>query len=404
MPESAPEAVGLSSARLGRIRILVRDYLTPRRAPGVLTMLARRDTLAFFDVQGAGSLESGSDLRRDTIFRIYSLTKPITCVALLMLVEAGKLALDDPVARFIPGFANLKVLALQSGGEQALIPLARPITIRHLLTHTAGLSYGFYNDTPVDDLYRARRLYSRALTLRISLADLAACASELPLVYQPGEGWRYSVAHDLLGYIIGLVSDRSFDEFLSDRIFAPLEMLDTGFVVPPAKQSRFASLYMPDASGSCILVDDPATSPFTRSDAPATGGGGLTSTADDYMRFARMLLNQGTLDGARLLQPATVALMTSNQLPESLLPLRIGPAWNWLGHGYGFGVAVLRDNEQAGVPGGIDSFEWAGAANTWCWIDPRNELIGLLMTQSLRGPDDPAIERRFRIMAYDALC
>jgi CubicO group peptidase (beta-lactamase class C family) len=403
LPAAAPEEVGLSAAGLSRIDAFLQSHLAAHRAPGIVTLVARRGRVAHLACAGAMSLEHGRAITPDTLFRIYSMTKPITCVALLMLAEAGRLGLDDPVARYLPAFAAMQVLA--EGGADAgdLLPLARPLTVRDLLTHTSGLGYGLFADSPVEDQYRAARLLSRVLTLRPPLAELAARVAELPLASQPGAAWRYSFAHDVVAQIVALVAGMPFADFLRERIFAPLGMADTGFAVPATQQDRLASLYLRDQAGGVRLLEDSATSLYLSPGAEPAGGGGLVATVGDYLRFAQLLLNQGELEGVRLLAPTTIALMTRNQLPAGLLPFSIGPDWGWEGYGYGLGVAVLQDPARAGLPGAAGAFEWPGAAGTMFWVDPSADLVGLLMTQLLPAPLSPPIGHSFRRLVYAAI-
>jgi CubicO group peptidase (beta-lactamase class C family) len=404
MPDTtAPEELGLSAAGLGRVDAFVAAYLAECAAPGVLTLVARRGKLAHLACAGPMSLETGRPLTPTTLFRIYSMTKPITCAALLMLVEAGRLGLDDPVARYLPAFATMQVLAPGPAGEAVLQPLARPIRVRDLLTHTAGLGYGLFADAPAEERYRAARLLNRVLTLRVPLAELVAQVAQLPLANHPGEAWRYSFAHDVVAHLVATVAGVPFETFLAERIFGPLGMADTGFAVPEPDMGRLASLYLRGADGALALHDDPASSSYVRPGAQPAGGGGLVSTAGDYLRFAQLLLGGGALDGVRLLQPATVALMTRNHLPAHALPFSIGPDWGWEGYGFGLGVAVLLDPARAGVPGSPGAFEWPGAANTLFWVDPREELVGMLMTQVLPSPMLPPIGRTFRRLVYEAI-
>jgi CubicO group peptidase (beta-lactamase class C family) len=403
MDTISPEAVGMSAAHLDEVNGYLQRYLTAYQVPGVVTLVARRGKVIHLGGAGALSLETGQLVQTDTIFRIYSMTKPITCVALLMLVEAGRMRLDDPVARYLPAFADLQVLIQRSATETAYVALERPITIHDLLTHTAGMGYGLFQDSPVEDHYRACKLLSRVLTLRRPLADLIAQVVQMPLAAQPGHVWRYSVAHDVIAHLVATVADMPFEAFLATHIFGPLGMSDTGFHVPEAQQSRFASLYLRSETGDMRLLDEPATSLYVHPGAEPAGGGGLVSTLSDYWRFAQMLLNQGTLGDVRLLRRKTVALMTRNHLPTTALPFRIGPGWVWNGYGYGYGVAMVLNPAQTALPGSAGTFEWAGAANTSFWVDPHEELIGILMTQLLPAPTHPRLDHAFKRLVYEAI-
>ncbi len=307
------------------------------------------------------------------------MTKPITCVALMMLMEEGRFVLGEPVSKFIPAFKDLKVYAGATEAGVELADLERPITIRDLLTHTAGLGYGLLMDSPVEDIYRAAGLLSPLLRLGVPLLELIHRLSELPLAHQPGTVWRYSLAHDVIGHLISVLSDMPFDVFLQERIFQPLGMDDTGFYVPGDKLDRFAALYDGTDPDVLELQDAPATSPYTSAEVPPSGGSGLVSTAADYMRFAQMLLNGGVLDGVRLLGPKTLTRMTTNHLPADLLPVHLTEPWPGLGYGLGFGVVV--DETQRPMLASRGEYGWPGTAGTRFWVDPQEELIGLILPQ-----------------------
>ena len=392
LPAGSPAAAGMSAAGLDRIRPAMQAYVDDGRVAGVMTLVARRGQVVHWDAVGLRDVEAGEPLEPHDIFRIYSMTKPITSVATMILVEEGKLALDDPVADFIPEFAAVEVLA--AGGER--VAPGRPITIEHLLTHTSGLTYGFFGDEPVDRLYNESGFFTRAE----GLADFARQAAALPLLASPGERWNYSISTDILGRVVEVASGRPFDAFLRERILAPLGMEDTAFVVPADKRGRFTGHYQRQ-DGALRLVDSPVDGTYTRPPAWLSGGGGLTSTASDYLRFAQMLLQDGQLGDARILAPETVRMMRANRLPEALVPIQLA---GYLSPGYGFGLgfAVVVDAESSPEPDNDGVFRWAGAANTFFWIDPRAELIGMVWTQL-----DPfaayEIEREFQTLVYGAL-
>ena len=392
LPAGSPAAAGMSAAGLDRIRPAMQAYVDDGRVAGVMTLVARRGQVVHWDAVGLRDVEAGEPLEPHDIFRIYSMTKPITSVATMILVEEGKLALDDPVADFIPEFAAVEVLA--AGGER--VAPGRPITIEHLLTHTSGLTYGFFGDEPVDRLYNESGFFTRAE----GLADFARQAAAQPLLASPGERWNYSISTDILGRVVEVASGRPFDAFLRERILAPLGMEDTAFVVPADKRGRFTGHYQRQ-DGALRLVDSPVDGTYTRPPAWLSGGGGLTSTASDYLRFAQMLLQDGQLDDARILAPETVRMMRANRLPAALVPIQLA---GYLSPGYGFGLgfAVVVDAESSPEPDNDGVFRWAGAANTFFWIDPRAELIGMVWTQL-----DPfaayEIEREFQTLVYGAL-
>lgn len=390
----APEQVGLSSARSDRIRTHMQRYVDQKKYAGILTAIVRHDKLAFAECFGRMDIEANKPMRFDTICRIASMTKPIASVAAMMLYEEGRFQLSDPVSRFIPEFKDLKVF--KNAGET--VPPEREMTIRDLLTHTSGLSGGFNpKGDPVDALYEAARVRDPAGTLEDMIAKLAT----LPLATQPGSEWRYSLATNVVGYLIQVISGLRLDVFLRQRIFEPLGMTDTGFHVPPEKLERLAVLYGPADDGL-----KPADAPWlsnTGFTTPATffsSEGGLVSTAADYLRFSRMLLHNGELDGVRSLSRKTVELMTTNHLSNSVLPYRLlGTVQRGLG--FGLGLSVVMDVGQTGVLGSVGLYSWGGAFNTHFWVDPKEDLIGISMTQ-YSVPLRP-IRHEFQILTYQAL-
>jgi CubicO group peptidase (beta-lactamase class C family) len=318
------------------------------------------------------------------------MSKPITCVAALMLYDEGRFQLDDPVSRFVPAFKDMQVAAERSAKDFQLVPLEREMTIRQLFTHTGGLNYG--RDEARDALgalYRRVNVWGAG-----TLAEFVQRLAMLPLPRQPGSAWVYSVSMDVLGYLVEAISGMPFDAFLQERLFAPLGMTDTGFGAPAKKRARRAQLYGHDKTGA--LKRWSGSLPRFPS-----GGGGLYSTAADYLRFAQMLLNGGELDGARILRPETVKLMTTNHLPAAMLPF-IPPTWPFrLGYGMGLGVRVIVNLAETGEPGSVGSFTWQGAAGTDFWVDPQEAIIGLSLPQIMPGQYDAAKE--FRALAYQAL-
>ena len=392
LPAGDPAGAGMSAARLERIGPAMQAYVDDGRVAGVMTMVARRGQVVHWAAAGVRDVATDDPLEPDDIFRIYSMTKPITSVATMMLVEEGKVALDDPVARFIPEFGD--VMVLTDAGER-LAP-GRPITIEHLLTHTSGLTYGFFGDSPVDRAYRESDFFTSA----DGLDDFARQAAALPLLASPGERWNYSISTDILGRVIEVASRQSLDAFFRARITGPLGMDDTAFVVPADKRDRFTGHYAVQ-DGALQLVDSPADGEYTRTPAWLSGGGGLTSTASDYIRFAQMLLQDGRLGDTRIVAPETVHMMRMNRLPEALAPIQLG---GYLSPGYGFGLgfAVVMDAESSPEPDNDGVFRWAGAANTFFWIDPAEELIGMVWTQ-LNPFAAYDLEREFQTLVYEAL-
>jgi len=305
-------------------------------------------------------------------------------------VEDGAVSLDDPVSRHLPAFADVEVYA---GGE--LVSPRRPITVADLLGHTSGLTYGLFGRTQVDSLYREANVFSG------DLANLVEEVAGLPLLGHPGSRWNYSVSTDVLGGLVEVVGGQPFDEFLRARIFTPLGMTDTDFVVPPEKTARFTTSYAATPNGALRVVDSPVEGAYNTKPVLLLGGSGLVSTAADYVRFAQMLLNGGELDGTRILRPETVDLMRTNRLAEDLIPISIA-TWRADGYGFGLGFSVLVDDEATPGPDNDGVFRWWGIGSTYFWIDPEAELVGLLLTQ-LNPPTLPMLESEFQTLVYDAL-
>ena len=395
----SPESVGFSSKRLSRVNRFMQSYIDKGKLASGLTMLARRDKVFHFQPYGVLDLESGVPVDRDTIFRFYSMTKPITSVAVMMLYEEGHFSLDDTVGKFIPELASMKVFDGMGETGMRFVEQERPITIRHLLTHTAGLSYGFHQDSPVETMYRAADVTNPDSNLQ----EMAEKLGSLPLINQPGTKWRYSVATDVLGYFVQVVSGQPFDEFLRERILTPLGMPDTSFFAPEEKLHRVATVYTA-RNGGIAPANDVLVGRFTRPHTLFSGGGGLVSTASDYMRFCQMLLNGGVLGDARLLAPKTVEMMRSNHLTDDMRPFAVGQsnASDTKGCGFGLGFRVVMDIAQHGIIGSNGIYSWGGAASTVFWIDPQEELIAILLTQFMPSLYYP-LRREFQIATYQAM-
>jgi CubicO group peptidase (beta-lactamase class C family) len=398
---------GFSSSRLARILpTLAAHYIDTGAIPGALLMIWRRGVLAHLDMAGHTDLERGRPVREDAIYRIYSMTKPVTSVALLMLLEEGRIALDDPVSRYIPGFAGLGVFAGASNGNFVTTPPARPMQVVDLLRHTSGLTYDFHYRTPVDAAYR--RMGVGALGTNGGLAAMVAQLERLPLEFSPGERWTYSVATDVAGYLVEKISGMRFGDFLRNRILQPLGMHDTDFFVASGKLDRFANCYQVK-DGKLVVQDDAFASAFAAPPALESGGGGLVGTAGDYMRFCRMLLNGGSLDGTQLLSPKTVTLMTMNHLPGGVQMTDIMPSTilfnetGYAGLGFGLGVAVTVDVPATRLPGSVGEFAWGGAAGTAFFVDPKEDMAVVFMTQVLGAPERIRLRRELRALVYGAM-
>lgn len=389
MQTMPPEQVGFSSERLERIPKMMQTYVDRNELAGTLTLLARHGQVFHCAATGWMDIENQRPMPVDGIFRIYSMTKPITVTATLILMEEGHFLLDDPLSNWMPEFTEMCVFVGAPGGEILTTDLVRPITIRHLLTHSAGLSYGFETGHPVDKLYQQAGLHESK-----NGAEFITRLSKLPLVNQPGEKFWYSMAHDVLGILVELVSGQPLDAFLQERIFAPLGMVDTGFWVPPEKLARLVTMYEPRAG----KLQPSKEMDFDRTVRPPvpSGGGGLVSTAADYLNFAQMLLNCGEFKGRRLLSRKTFEVLTTPHLP-----FPPGEIATDFGFSMGLGVAVLTDLSQGNRRGSLGSFGWGGAAGTRFWVDPQEDLVGILMAQTM--PGNWRAPEMFENLAYAAL-
>jgi CubicO group peptidase (beta-lactamase class C family) len=400
-----PEEVGLSSQRLARIRDHLQRYIDAGKVSGTLTLVARHGQIAYWEPQGHLELEGQRPMQRETIFRIYSMSKPITSVALMMLYEQGLFQLDDPVHRFIPAWNDLRVFVSGNYPTFVTVPPERPMTMRDLLTHTSGLTYGFMESSNVDAAYRALGVADRSKP-GSTLQDMVDALAELPLEFSPGTRWNYSVSTDVLGYLVEVLSGQRFDAYLRDRVLQPLGMTDTGFTIADEQLPRFACNYQRQADGSLELIDSPERSQY-HSQSLFSGGGGLVSTAGDYCRFTQMLLNGGELDGVRLLGRKTVELMTMNHLPggQDLTQLARPGRFTetaYAGVGFGLGFSVMLDPSRAQIVGTPGEYAWGGAASTAFWIDPVEELIVIFLTQLMPSSSYP-LRRELRTLTYAAL-
>ncbi len=387
----APEQVGLSSERLERLNEAMQALVDDGKLAGITTMIARRGKVAHFETFGKQNVEKDIPMAKDTIFRIYSMTKPITGVALMMLYEEGKFRLSDPVAKYIPEFADLVVAAGVGKNGPHTEEANHPMTVRELMNHTAGLSYGLFSKSQVDDMYTA----ANVLDSRSTLKDMIDKLSEIPLRQQPGSRWHYSVAVDVQGYLVEVLSGQRFDRFLEERLFEPLGMQDTAFWVSPDRAARFAQVYNYEQDGSLVAREGFGGSRSYLEEATFfSGGGGLVSTSMDYMRFCQMLLNGGELDGVRILAPLTVDLMRRNQLPRGAKEMSPGT-------GFGLDFAVVTDPVEAETYS-KGEYYWGGAAGTWFWIDPKEDLVFVGMIQQF-GQGRPEMRGLTRRLTYQAI-
>jgi CubicO group peptidase (beta-lactamase class C family) len=394
-----PETVGFSSERLEKLHALMQQTVDKKELAGIVTILARHGKVVDYRTYGQRDMAQGAAMTKDTIFRDYSMTKPVTGVAMMILYEQGKWLPWDPITKYIPEFANLKVFkGVDADGKTILVDPDHAPTISELMSHSAGFTYGFFGDTPVDHMYRDAKLFD-SKDLKEFIDKLAA----IPLTYQPGKGWTYSVSMDVEGYIAEKLSGQSLPDFMHDQIFAPLGMKDAGFYVPAEKRNRFATLYLANKQDGLDL--DPASATgYSRQPTMPSGGGGMVSTAEDYYHFAQMLAWGGELNGKRILAPATVKLMTSNHLsPEQLNGgYGIGLQQMRPGFGYGYNCAVEFDPQEANLPDGKGTFLWDGAAGTWFWVDPTNDVVFVGMIQRMRG-GNPNVQYLSRALVYQAL-
>jgi len=424
LPSAKPAREGLSADRLARIDAHMNQAVSDGIMVGGLGMISRNGKVVYNNTWGLSDRESNTAMERDAIFRIYSMSKPVTAVALMMLYEEGRFFLNDPVAKYLPELANLRVAVATADGDAGVVSdgtvseavgaaeesasgatraPARQPTIRDLLRHTAGFTYGIFGDTEVDRAYREAALFEQP-----SIEEFVRTLGTLPLQYEPGTRWHYSVAVDVQGRLVEVLSGMRFGDYLQQRIFAPLGMTDTSFLLPENKRDRLAKLYAPkgssagpnqvwqrSASSELEPAAEAASNSFTSGRGFESGGGGLVSTASDYMRFCLMLLNGGELNGVRLLSPRTVELMTMNHSAD--LPV----AWGQAGVGFGLGVAILLDPGQVGELGSAGEYSWGGAAGTRFWIDPKENIAGVFMVQSL--PHQTRLGHEFRVLTYQAI-
>jgi len=396
-----PESVGFSAERLERLHKLIQDEVDQKQLAGAITILARHGKIVDYRTYGVRDFTTGTPMAKDTIFRDYSMTKPVTGVAMMILYEEGKWLPNDPISKYIPEFAQLKVFkGVGPDGKMILADPDHAPTIQELLTHSAGFSYGS-GHSMVDAAYQEKKPMQSA-----NLQEMITKLATLPLNYQPGKGWTYSLSMDIEGYLVEKLSGKSLPEFDREYIFAPLGMQDAGFFVPEQNRARLATNYKADAQGQLQPTPRPGDPlDYTAQPTMPSGGGGMVSTVEDYYRFAQMLGNGGELDGKRVLAPATVKLMGSNHLPANLLTGEFGIGQHIMrpGFGYGYNVAVVYDPAEASSPVGKGTFFWDGAAGTWFWVDPTNDVVFVGMIQRMIHPDNHALLYRSHALVYQAL-
>jgi len=413
LPQVAPGDVGLSQERLQRLKAAMEAEVAQNRLAGGVGLIARKGKIAYLEAFGASDKEARTPMRKDTIFRIFSMTKAVTAVAVMIEYEEGRFSLADPVSRYLPEFATMRVAVERTDlvtGKRVLshsVPAERQISILDLLRHTSGFNYEGPHDEKGNLMYQAQGL-AAAGGNDFPLAEFVKRLAQAPLVHQPGTIWDYSFSMDVLGRLVEVVSGRTLDQFFAERIFTPLRMDDTGFYVPEQKWNRLATLYNPSRDG-ITRADDGAQATARRKPALFMGGAGLMSTAMDYARFTHMLLNGGELDGVRLLGPKTVELMRSDllgDLPRALTRLAVGDGPVVTAQlpppGYGFGLtfAVSRGPDQTASVGSKGEYNWAGAAGTTFWIDPQEQMVGVLMIQKMF---DLTTGTKFKQLAYQAI-
>lgn len=390
---AAPETLGFSSERLARIDKAMQEDIDQKKTGGIVVLVARHGKIAYHKAFGMADIESGKKMQTDSLFRLYSMTKPVTSAALLTLYEEGKFQLTDPLEKYIPAFKDVKVFVkTDDKGAMVLEEPKRKITIQDVFRHTAGFSYGF-DDTPVGKAYQQAGLDFAKLN---SLKELVEKLAKLPLLYQPGERWVYSLAHDVQAYLVEYFSGMPFDKYVQSKILQPLAMKDAVFGVPKEYIPRYTTNYGPKKEGGIQPTDKPESSNYARFTEHPFGGLSLSSTTTDYFRFAQMLLDRGKLGNVRILGRKTVELMTANHLPPQIPDIGMGG-----GTGYGLGVSSLVSPAMAGNLGSQGNFGWGGAATTHVIIDPKEDLVALYFTQLMGG--EMSIIGRFQTLVYQAL-
>ncbi len=402
MPENI--ASGLSINALERLtRHFDECYIQPGKLPGAVCLVARHGKVVWSQAQGLMDVERNRPMQRDTLFRIYSMTKPVTSIAMMQLYEQGKFLLNDPVHKYIPSWRNLRVYKSGSYPDFETEPATKAMTIRDLMTHTSGLTYGFTERTEVDAAYRQLKLDGSPI---LTLEKLVERLAELPLEFSPGTAWNYSASTDVLGYLVEVLSGKRLDEYFDDHIFQPLGMTDTGFYVRPEQQHRFAACYLYQPGDTMKLQDDPERSKFLKPPRFLSGGGGLVSTIDDYHKFAQALCQGGEYQGQRIIGRKTLEFMRRNHLPENqdLPALSVGgfSETPYQGSGFGLGFSVKTDVAASHTVGSEGEFGWGGLASTSFFVDPEEDLVVIFMTQLMPSSSYP-IRQELRALVYGAM-
>lgn len=402
MHTTSPEAVGMSSRRLALIQPLMQSYIDDSKLAGISTLVYRHGQVVHSCNQGYRNIEAQAPITDDTIYRLYTMTKPLTTIAMMQLYEQGKFLLTDPVSKYIPAFKETRVFGGMEGYRMLFERQNPTLNIRHLLTHTSGLSLGIFEDSPIEDFYRKQDVFNREQTFEAQIAKLA----NIPLLFQPGTQWRYSMSTDVCGYLVEVLSDMPFADYIQEHICTPLNMTDTSFVIPPEKQVHLSDIYSHDEKGDLVALEAGThrIRDYTTPTPSPSGGAGLLSTVRDYMNLCIMLLNKGAFNGQHILGKKTVEYMTRNHLRADMLPFQSGDN-HYIGYGFGLMSPVIMDCGQTGFICSEGEYNWMTAGDTYFFISPQDDLCGLFFTQYLPTGHAPRPDARekFRTLVYQAI-